>query len=474
VSTHKFIPALIAIALLLGACIDSGEADTSSSVAVVETTTTSPNGDTTSSTDSVPEPSTAPNRRPLELVDCDDPEDEVVIVCEAYDLIKEEYVDAVDDDALADAAALALTTLDGNDSDELLVCATPSEVFVSICNTAADAADDTAEAAEMIVAGFATYALDANSAYLDTEALELLQEEQQGQIEGIGALVSPEDETIPGDDKQCGVVSETCQILIVSTFSGAPADDAGLERNDVLIAVDGESIQGWTVDEVTSAVRGPAGTEVTLTLERGGEQFDVAITRAAVVIPVVEAETIDDIGYVRLTSFTGTASSQFETAVVDRLADGVDELVIDLRNNPGGFLTTAIDVASIFLDDGDVVTTEGPDDSTTYPVNGDAIVPEDMTVYLVVNKGSASASEVLAAALQEREAGVVVGENTFGKNTVQQRFNLSNGGALKLTIARWLTPGGHDFGGGGVTPDVELDVTDLTTEELVAAVTGTG
>jgi len=474
VSRHKFIPALIALAVLLGACIDSGEADTSTSSANVETTTTAANGDTTSSTDSVPEPTTAPNRRPLELVDCDDPEDEVVIVCEAYDLIKEEYVDAVDADARADAATVALATLDGNDSDELLVCATPSEVFVSTCNTAADAADDTTEAAEMTVAGFATYALDPNSAYLDAEALDLLQEEQGGQIEGIGALVSPEDETIPGEDKQCGVVSETCQILIVSTISGAPADEAGLERNDVLVAVDGESIIGWTVDEVTSAVRGPAGTEVTLTLERSGEQFDVAITRAAVVIPVVEAETIDNVGYVRLTSFTGTASSQFETAVVDRLADGVDQLVIDLRNNPGGFLTTAIDVTSIFLDDGDVVTTEGPDDSTTYPVNGDAIVPDDMTVYLVVNKGSASASEVLAATLQEREAAVVVGENTFGKNTVQQRFNLSNGGALKLTIARWLTPGGHDFGGGGVTPDVELDVTDLTTEELVAAVTGTG
>jgi C-terminal peptidase prc len=473
VSTQKIIPALIAIALILGGCTDSGEADSSTSTTDVEITTTTASGDTTSSTGTIPEPTTAPNKRPLELVDCGDPEEEVVIVCEAYDLIKEQYVDAVDDDALADAAALALATLDGNDSDELLVCATPSEVFVSTCNTAADAADDSTEAAEMIVAGFATYALDPNSAYLDANALDLLQEEQEGEIEGIGALVSPEDETIPGEDKQCGVVSETCQILIVSTISGAPAEDAGLERNDVLVAVDGESILGWTVDEVTAAVRGPAGSEVTLTLERDGEPFDVTITRAAVVIPVVEAETIDDVGYVRLTTFTGSASAQFETAVVDRLADGVDELVIDLRNNPGGFLTTAIDVTSVFLDDGDVVTTEGPDDSTTYPVNGGAIVPDDTTVYLVVNKGSASASEVLAATLQERDAAVVVGENTFGKNTVQQRFNLSNGSALKLTIARWLTPGGHDFGGGGVTPDVELDVTDLTAEELVAAVTGT-
>jgi carboxyl-terminal processing protease len=475
VSTGKIISAVIAILVTVAACTDSGAADTSASVTEADTTTsTSDAGDTSTSTDGGSEPTTAPNSRPLELVDCEDPEEDVAIVCEAYDLIKEQYVDPVEDDALADAAAVALVTLDGNDSDELLVCATPSEVFASTCDTAADAADDSTEAAEMMVAGFATYALDPNSAYLDAEALDLLQEEQEGQIEGIGALVSPEDETIPGDNKQCGVVSETCRILIVSTISGAPAEDAGLKRDDILIEVDGEPILGWTVDEVTAAVRGPAGTDVALALQRDGQRLDVTITRAAVVIPVVEAETIGDVGYVRLTSFTGTASSQFETAVVDQLADGVDELVIDLRNNPGGFLTTAIDVTSIFIEDGDVVITEGPDESTTYPVNGDAIIPEDMTVYLVVNKGSASASEVLAATLQERDAAVIVGENTFGKNTVQQRFNLSNGGALKLTIARWLTPGRHDFGGSGVKPDVSLDVTDLTTEELVAAVTGTG
>ena len=474
-STKKTIPTLVAITVLLAACTSSGEADTSTSVTEPDTTTTTVGeGQSTTSTGEGSETTTAPNRRPLELVDCNDPGDDVVIVCEAYDLIKEQYVDPIDDDALADAAALALGTLDGNDSDDLLVCATPSDAFVSTCNTAADAADNTTEAAEMIVAGFAAYALDPNSGYLDADALDLLQEEQEGEIEGIGALVSPEDDTIPGDNKQCGVVSDTCRILIVSTISGAPAEAAGLERNDVLVEVDGEPILGWTVDEVTAAVRGPAGTDVALTLEREGQRVDVTITRAAVVIPVVEAETFGNVGYVRLTTFTGTAGSQFETAVVDRLADGVDELVIDLRNNPGGFLTTAIDVTSIFLEDGDVVITEGPDESTTYPVNGDAIIPEDMPVYLVVNKGSASASEVLAATLQEREAAVIVGESTFGKNTVQQRFNLSNGGALKLTIARWLTPGRHDFGGAGVIPDVSIDVTDLTTEELVAAVTGTG
>jgi carboxyl-terminal processing protease len=333
-------------------------------------------------------------------------------------------------------------------------------------------ADDGPQAAEAMVAGFATYALDPNSAYLDEQSLALLEEEQEGEIEGIGALVSPEDETIPGDNKQCSVVSETCRILIVSTIAGAPAEAAGLKSEDVLLEVDGESILGLSVDEVTARVRGPAGSPVDLTLERDGEPYEVTITRAAVVIPLVVQETFGDVGYDALNAFTGNAESQFEEAVVDLLGEGVDELVFDLRNNPGGFLTTAIEVTSVFLDEGDVVVTEGPDETTNYPVDGDAIVPEDIEITVVVNRGSASASEVVAAALQERERVTVVGENTFGKNTVQQRFSLSNGGALKLTIARWLTPGGHDFGGTGVTPDVELDVDTLAPEELVAAITG--
>jgi carboxyl-terminal processing protease len=353
-----------------------------------------------------------------------------------------------------------------------LVCATPDEAFASVCDVAAATADDSSEAAEAMVAGLAAFALDANSGYFDPDALNLLQEEQRGEIEGIGALVSPEDQTIPGDNKQCGVVSATCEILIVSTISGAPAEAAGLLRDDKIIAVDGEEIIGWTVDEVTATVRGPSGSDVTLTVGRDGETLDITITRDAVIIPVIEQEIVGPVGYVKLWSFTGTSSSQFETAIVDLLASGVDELVLDLRDNPGGFLTSAIDVTSVFLDSGDVIVTQGPQETIEYPVNGDSIVPLAMPVTIVVNKGSASASEVVAAALQERGRATVVGESTFGKNTVQQRFNLSNGGALKLTIARWVTPGGLDFGGVGVTPDVELDVAGLDATELLGAVTG--
>jgi carboxyl-terminal processing protease len=153
--------------------------------------------------------------------------------------------------------------------------------------------------------------------------------------------------------------------------------------------------------------------------------------------------------------------------------------VVDLRDNPGGLLDTAIEIASVFLAEGEVVVTEGPESSTSYEVSGHPIVPTEIEVVFVVNKGSASASEVVSAVLQERDRVTVVGESTFGKNTVQQRFGLSNGGALKLTIARWVTPDGLDFGDVGVTPDVEqqfdsrLSVDNIVDMALQASLTVT-
>lgn len=470
---RKWLPSsFLAIALAVAACTATGT-DASTTTAAPSTTTTSTTAPAeVTTTTTLGEPDPTPSERAIEFVECEDAAEDIGIVCEAYDLINERYVDEVSDEDLAEAATLGLEVLDGTSSSELLVCATPDEVFLSVCETAAVAANDSTEAAQAMVTGMAAYALDPNSAYFDPLSLDLLQEEQRGEVQGIGALVSAEDQTLPGDDKQCAVMSATCEMLIVSTISGAPAEAAGLIRDDEIVAVDDQSIVGWTVDEVTAVVRGPAGTDVTLTIERGDEQFDVTITRAAVELPVVEREVFEDVGYVRLWTFTGTADSQFESAIVDVLAEGVDELVIDLRNNPGGFLTTAIEVTSVFLEEGQVVITEGPGESLEYEVTGASVVPDDVAVTVVVNRGSASASEVLAGALQEAGRATVVGENTFGKNTVQQRFSLSNGGALKLTIARWLTPGGLDFGGIGVTPDVQLDVEDLDAPGLVAAIAG--
>lgn len=450
---------IIALAVTAAACSSSGSEVTIST------------GDPVTPASSTKASETTPEARRIETVDCDSAPEQVVIVCEAYELIQIHYVDQIDDAVLASAAIQGLEALDGTTSSDLLTCAVPADEFSASCEVAASTADDSSQAAEAIVIGLATHALDPNSTYFDQEALELLEDEQEGQIEGIGALVSPEDQTIEGDNKQCTVASETCRILIVAIIDGAPAEAAGLQPDDAIIGVNGTSVEGRTIDEVTSQVRGPAGTDVVLTIDRDGETLEVSITRAAVIIPVIDSERFGNVGYIQLRIFSSNADEQFEDAVVDLLIQGIDELVIDLRNNPGGLLDTAVEIASIFLPDGDVVVTQGPDERSAYPVTGAAIVPKGMKVTFIVNKGSASASEVVSAVLQERGLATVVGENTFGKNTVQQRFNLSNGGALKLTIARWLTPGGLDFGGVGVTPDVEMTFEPgIGTEDLVEAV----
>lgn len=456
--------AAVALVVLVTACEPS---------LLTPTTIPAPSESTVPTATEAPGTSTVDDGRPLRIVGCDPAVAEVEIVCETYQLVRRHYVDPVSDADLANAAGQGLAELNGARSDAELTCAAPAGAFQEVCARAADEAEDSNEAAEAMVFGMTTFGLDPNSVYFDPEARELIEEEQTGQIEGIGALVTAEDET----GELCSVLSATCRLFIVSTIEGTPAEEAGLQPDDILIGVNGEDIERWTLDEVTATVRGPAGTEVVLTIERGERIFDVAITRAEFTVPVIDTEVVDNAGYVALTTFTDNADELFEDAVSDLIDQGIDSLVVDLRNNPGGLLDTAIEIASDFLPDGDVVVTESPDSSTSYPVSGDPIVPADMKVVVVVNRGSASASEVVSAVLQERGRVTLVGENTFGKNTVQQRFALSNGGALKLTIARWLTPGGLDFGSVGVTPDVEKDldvglsVEAVVREALAASVT---
>jgi carboxyl-terminal processing protease len=459
----RLIPPLLAVALLLASC------DTTDT-AQPEGTTATPRSETTVESTAT----TAQDERPMRLVGCDAVDPDVEIVCEAYDLVRRHYVDEISDEDLARAATRGLQELDGATSASELVCVAPATAFLETCEVALGEAETGAEAAEAMVFGMASFGLDPHSVYLDPEAVKLLEEEQAGEIQGIGALVTAEDSET-GED--CNVISDTCQMHVVSTVEGTPADTAGLQPDDLILGVDGTEITGWTVDEVTTMVRGPAGTEVVLTIQRGTDVFDVTITRATFIVDPVVSEVVGDVGYVGLNTFTDNADELFLEQVGTLVDQGVDSIVFDMRNNPGGLLDTAIEVASAFLPDGEVVVTEGPDSSTSYPTSGDPIVPADIGVIVIVNEGSASASEVVSAVLQERGRATVVGENTFGKNTVQQRFSLSNRGALKLTIARWLTPEGHDFGEVGVTPDVVADieaglpVENVVQEALAALVT---
>lgn len=406
---------------------------------------------------------------PVEYVECED--DQGALLCEGYSLIQRYYVDPVTDGVLAGAAAGGVEDL-ATAGSESVTCAIPNKAFRPVCEAMAFEGASTEAADEAALAGMVT-ALDPNSAYLDQRALELLEEDQTGQVQGIGALVASEDLTAAEPESTpCAVVSPTCRLVVISTFPDGPAAAAGVEPGDVFVAVNHESVDGWTVDAVTAAVRGEAGTDVTLTFARSGVELHITVTRAALTIPVIETEVVGGVGYLKLNLFTDTSDRQFHGALLELLDSGIVKLVIDLRDNPGGALDATVNIASEFLSGGVVVRTQAPDEDTNYQVeNGGIATGSELEVAVLVNRGSASAAEVLSAALQERQRALIIGENTFGKNTVQQRFGLSNGGALKLTVARWVTADGADFGGDGITPDInaELDTT-LPVSEVIAQV----
>lgn len=394
------------------------------------------------------------------------------LLCEVYLLIGEEYVDDVADVELARAAAAEVDALDVGTRDQPGDCLIPNDTFVLVCEALIDEGVGFADAEEPAIQGMME-ALDPASAYFDQEALRALRQDQSGQVEGIGAVVVTEDTTAPDPSTEaCNLISATCRIVIVSTVTGGPAERAGILAGDVFVAVNGESVAGKTIDEVTAEVRGPAGTEVSLTFLRNGRELEFDLIREAVLVPVVESDVVDDTGYLRLNQFTDNSDEIFHDTLDSLLAAGIDRLVLDLRDNPGGALFATIEIASEFFDSGIVVRTVGQQDDRDYRAqDGGLLARNPIPVVILVNRGSASASEVLSAALQERELATVIGTNTFGKNTVQQEYGLSNGGAVKLTVARWVTEAGTDFGEVGVTPDVEAELEeDLSVAELVAEV----
>ena len=455
---------IAAVALMAVSCVSTPPAE--------PTTTSAP-----ASTTSTAAPTTVTTAEPtgpyldLTTVGCDDDPGAFTIFCETVELISEHYVDNVATDELVDAATRGLREFAVADVDRSpLLCAVPSEDWTEMCEAFDELDPDPQDGVEALLDGITAFALDPNSVYLDPRALAIIQETQSGTVEGIGALVTTEDLT--ADDPEasiCPVASDTCRITIVSTLTGSPAEAAGVRAGDEIVSVDGDPVEGRTLDSVTAQVRGQAGTDVTLGLLRGETELSVTITRAAIVIPVVETATVDGTAYLRLNLFTNNSDEQLRESLQALLLADPHTLVLDLRDNPGGSLDSAVEVASEFIDDGLVVRTQAPDTEIPYPVReGGLAVDPELRLLVLVNRGSASASEVVAGAIQEAGRGLVIGEATFGKNTVQRRFSLANGGAIKLTIARWVTPGGVDFGQSGIRPDITAAIDpQLRPAELV-------
>jgi carboxyl-terminal processing protease len=310
-----------------------------------------------------------------------------------------------------------------------------------------------AELFEMAVKGMLT-SLDPHSAYLTDDDYENLQESTEGQFTGLGIEIG----------YRGGFIA------IVTPIDGSPAIEAGLKAGDVILKIDGTSTQGMSTSESSTYMRGPEGTTVTLEIGRAGESqpFDVVVTRGVIDVPSVRSRELDD-GYwvIRVSRFQRDSGREVTSAIESALEKGeVKGVVLDVRNNPGGVMNASVEMASNFLDGGLVVYTKGrhPDSMNTYNAEPGELLP-GVPVVVLVNGGSASASEIIAGALQDRGRAVIMGTQSFGKGSVQTVLPVSDTKALKLTTSLYYTPNGRSIQAEGIVPDVVVERAQLTSLE---------
>ena len=351
-------------------------------------------------------------------------------------------------------------------------CAAPSEAFAPFCEAydelKAQYVDDIPDEqlVEGALEGMFQYGVpDPYSGYMSAEEYQNSLGDLSGTFSGIGAELAMENTENPDDLEACTAMSETCVLVVIAPLEGSPAEAAGIQSGDIVQAVDGESVNGLTVQDAVTKVRGPKGTDVTLTINRDGEVFDLTITRDDIVIVEVQSEMLEGhVGYIALHGFSANASDQFDQQLADLLDQGADQIVFDLRDNPGGYITAAQEIASEFVDEGLLFTQESAGDEVVdWEATGDGRATDPaIDVVVLINGGSASASEIVAAALLETDRATLVGEPTFGKNTVQIWDELSNGGGVRITISRWFTPEHNSVAPDGVQPDITATVPDGT------------
>ena len=252
-------------------------------------------------------------------------------------------------------------------------------------------------------------------------------------------------------------------LIVIAPLKGTPAEAAGVKAGDQIIAIDGLSTDGLSTDKAVQKIRGPVGTTVGLTLFRAGRSLDIKIVREVIQVPETD-DGLDDasgVYHIALYEFTSNSANLFDEALTRFLASGSRKLVVDLRGTPGGYLDSAVDIASHFLPKGAKIVTEdfgGKQPENVHTSFGYADLPADMKTVVLIDGGSASASEIFAGALQDNQVATLIGTKSFGKGSVQTLMDLGDG-SLKITVARWVTPEGHWIMGNGVTPDIIVPFT---------------
>ena len=307
---------------------------------------------------------------------------------------------------------------------------------------------DDAELLENAIRGMVA-GLDRHSAYLDAEEYRQIRSTATGRYSGVGLEISIDDG----------------RLVVVAPIDDSPASKAGVEAGDVILAIDGQLIEDDGVDEAVDRLRGRAGTGVAIRVARTGfdDPIEFRLTRRRIQVASVRHEMLgDDVGYLRLGQFIDSSPAEVRKSVKalidDAGDDGLSGLVLDLRNNPGGVLDAAVGVSDLFLDSGVIVTAEGRTEEARFSrsaSSGDVL--DGVTIAVLVNGGSASASEIVAGALQDHHRATIVGTRTFGKGLVQTVVPLSRGRAIKLTTSRYFTPSGDSINDIGIEPDVHVE-----------------
>jgi carboxyl-terminal processing protease len=286
---------------------------------------------------------------------------------------------------------------------------------------------------------------DPYTSYIETEQYQLGISSLEGEFDGIGAYVSVDEGNL----------------VIIAPIADSPADKAGIRAGDIIMEIDGEPVADFSLGEAILKIRGPRGTSVTLLVLHDGESepVEIEITRTTVEIPSVRFEMEGAIAVINITQFSDRTDDELSEVLKDLNEDTTEGIILDLRGNPGGVLSTVVKVASHFLDDGIVATMrDNRGDFTNYEVI-ESGQKTDLPIVVLVDGSSASGSEVLAGALQDHERATIAGSTTFGKGSVNVLQELADGSGLYITIARWLTPDGRLIEGQGIEPDIELDLT---------------
>ena len=296
---------------------------------------------------------------------------------------------------------------------------------------------------------------DPYTRFMDPQEFHNMQIDTSGELTGVGIRISQGE--------------EINHILVVAPIEDTPAFDAGVRARDVIIAIDGESTEGMALNAAVTRIRGPVGSSVKLTIQRGEQLIDFEIERARIEIHPVrytyQSGTEGGIGYIRLTQFSANAAAEMRQAIQDLEGQGIIGYILDLRSNPGGLIYSSIDIARMWLEDGNIVST----------VDRQGIVDEEaannralthLPLVVLVDGGSASASEILSGALQDNERAVLVGTQTFGKGLVQSVRSLPDGSGIAITVAKYLTPSGRDINKLGIEPDILVELTEEDREVL--------